>query len=204
MSVPENLIKASPDHPFSPILGNTEVIDRATSFMLNNFDFPQIGNLKPVIWFGILAMIANILALLTIHYIDKKTDTTQHQSTANSLLVINSLLVLAVIGFALSGYFVIAIVFYFLVMMFKEARNPFYDAWANQNVNSKVRATVFSMCSQVNAVGQIVGGPILGIIAIAISLRISLVAGALFLIPSIYLYYSSGRKQLPSSRLGKL
>ena len=87
-----------------------------------------------------------------------------------------------------------AIVSYWLVSMFREVRNPFYDAWMNQNVESKVRATVFSMCSQANAVGQIAGGPILGLIATAISLRISIVLAGLILVPTLFLYGYSIKK----------
>ncbi|MFA6501863.1 MAG: MFS transporter [Parachlamydiales bacterium] len=173
----------------------SEGFDRLwTPFMLNNFVFPTIWNLKPVIWFGILAMVANVLAILAIRFAEKRTDTNNHKSTVTTLLLTNGMLVLAVIVFALSGNFVMAIIAYWLASMFREVRNPFYDAWMNQNVESKVRATVFSMCSQANAVGQIAGGPILGLIATAISLRVSIALAGLILIPTLFLYAYSIKK----------
>jgi DHA3 family tetracycline resistance protein-like MFS transporter len=162
--------------------------------MLNNFAFPTIWNLKPVIWFGILAMVANILAIIAIRFAEKRTDTNNHKSTVTTLLIVNGALALIVIVFGLSRSFVMAVIAYWLISMFREVRNPIYDAWMNQNVESKVRATVFSMCSQANAVGQIGGGPLLGLIATVVSLRLSLVLAGVLLIPSLFLYINSIRK----------
>lgn len=179
----------------------SEGFDRLwTPFVLDNFNFPSLWNLKPVIWFGILAMVANITAIIGIRFAEKRTDTNNHKSTVTTLLITNSLLVVAIIIFGLSGNFMMAAITYWLVSMFREVRNPIYDAWMNQNVKSKVRATVFSMCSQANAVGQIAGGPILGLIATAISLRISIVLAGLVLIPTLFLYgYSIKKHKLVES-----
>ena len=170
----------------------SEGFDRLwTPFMINNFMFPTFGNLKPVIWFGILAMIANALAIVAVRFAEKKTDTNNHKSTVTTLLIVNGVLALVVVIFGLSGNFIMAAVAYWMVSMFREVRGPIYDAWTNQNLEPKVRATVFSMCSQANAVGQIAGGPLLGFIATAVSLRLSLVLAGLFLVPSLFLYTNS-------------
>jgi len=173
----------------------SEGFDRLwTPFMLNNFSFPEIWSLKPVTWFGILAMIANGLAILAVRVAEKKTDTNNHKSTVTTLLIVNGILAMTVIVFGLSGNFMMAVVAYWMVSIFKEARGPIYDAWTNQNLEPKVRATVFSMCSQANAVGQIAGGPLLGLIATIISIRVSIVMAGMFLIPSLFLYINSIKK----------
>ncbi len=167
----------------------SEGFDRLwTPFMLSNFQFPNVLNLKPVTWFGILAMIANILAIIVIKIVEKRTDTNDHKSTVLTLLVVNGLLVISIVFFGITRSFWFASVGYWLVTMFREARGPIYDAWTNQNLEPKVRATVFSMCSQANSVGQILGGPILGLIATAISLRLSIILSGLVLIPTLFLY----------------
>lgn len=183
----------------------SEGFDRLwTPFMLDNFSFPSLWNLKPVIWFGVLAMVANIVAIIGIRFAEKRTDTNNHKSTVTTLLLTNGLLVVAIIVFSFSGNFIIAVISYWLASMFREVRNPIYDAWMNQNVESKVRATVFSMCSQANAVGQITGGPILGLIATAISLRISIVLSGLILLPTLFLYnYSIKKHKLVESAIVK-
>lgn len=170
----------------------SEGFDRLwTPFMINNFVFPTMWNLKPVIWFGILAMVANAMAILAVRYAEKVTDTNDHKSTVKSLLIINGMLTMAVIFFGLAGNFTLAIIGYWMVSIFREARGPIYDAWTNQNLKPQIRATVFSICSQANAVGQIAGGPILGLVATYISLRWSIVLAGVVLIPSLGLYNRS-------------
>jgi MFS family permease len=96
--------------------------------------------------------------------------------------------VAGVIGFGFSQTFAVAVVMYLFASVFREARTPVYNAWMNQNVTSNVRATVFSMCNQADAIGQVLGGPLLGLIATAISLRISLLVSGLILLPVFFLY----------------
>jgi DHA3 family tetracycline resistance protein-like MFS transporter len=159
--------------------------------MIDNISFPKIGNLKPVIWFGILAMIANLLAIVSVRFVEKRTNINDHKSTVTTLFFTDGLMALVTILFGLSGNFMMGAVTFWMISMFREARGPIYDAWTNQNLEPKIRATVFSMCSQANALGQIVGGPILGLIATMISLRLSIVLAGLILIPIIIIYINS-------------
>lgn len=173
----------------------SEGFDRLwTPFMINSFVFPSLGDLKPVVWFGILAMGANLLAALAMRTAGKNTDANDHRSTATNLMILNGALMLSVVFFGLSGNFMTAAVLYWIVQMFREVRGPVYDAWINQNLRSRIRATGFSMCSQADAVGQIGGGPVLGLVAQAVSLKMSIVLAGLVLIPSVFLYGYSARK----------
>lgn len=173
----------------------SEGFDRLwTPFVIDNFTFPTLGSLKAVTWFGILSIIANLVAVISVRFAEKRTDINNHRSTVSTLLVTNTLLFLSVVIFGLSNNFVMAAVTYWLVTGFREVRGPIYDAWTNQNVNSKVRATVLSTCSQANSIGQIIGGPILGWIALTVSLRLSLIAAGLVLVPTLFLYNNSVKK----------
>ena len=71
--------------------------------------------------------------------------------------------------------------------MFKENTSPVYDSWVNQNVEANVRATIFSMCSQMNSFGQIFGGLILGVVASLFVIKTSLIISGLILMPSLFL-----------------
>ena len=42
---------------------------------------------------------------------------------------------------------------------------PLYIAWVNHRLDSSVRATVLSMSGQVDSIGQIASGPLLGVVA---------------------------------------
>jgi hypothetical protein len=61
--------------------------------------------------------------------------------------------------------------------------------WLNQSIgDSSVRATVNSMASQADAIGQTGGGPIVGAVGRAVSLPAALVTSALFVTPALALF----------------
>jgi hypothetical protein len=65
---------------------------------------------------------------------------------------------------------------------------PVLAAWLNRHVDSSVRATVLSLDSQANAMGQVVGGPPLGLLAGRTSVRLALVVSAGILAPSVAIF----------------
>jgi predicted MFS family arabinose efflux permease len=65
---------------------------------------------------------------------------------------------------------------------------PIQTTWINQHVPSNVRATVISMSGQVDALGQIVGGPPVGLIGERLGIRAALLASAVILSPALALY----------------
>jgi hypothetical protein len=58
----------------------------------------------------------------------------------------------------------------------------------NQNIRSEVRATVLSMNGQADALGQVAGGPAIGAIGSAFSIRAALVLSGLLITPALALY----------------
>jgi DHA3 family tetracycline resistance protein-like MFS transporter len=167
----------------------SEGFDRLwTPFLIDDFVFPSLWNLKPVVWFGIISMAATIMAAFFIGMMDKKTDSSNQDSIIRSLILINVLLPAAVLVFAVSGNFMFAASAYCFAFMLKEGVGPLSDSWINHNLEPKVRATVFSFCSQMNSFGQIVGGPVLGLIATLVSLRAGLAVAGAVLVPTLLLY----------------
>jgi DHA3 family tetracycline resistance protein-like MFS transporter len=77
----------------------------------------------------------------------------------------------------------------------REVKDPLYKAWVNQRLEPRVRATVNSMAGQVDALGQILGGPALGVIAEAFSVGGAIFASSLLLLPTLLLF---GRTLRPS------
>ncbi len=179
---------------------SSEGFDRLWTPYIVSFSFPAVGNLKPVVWFGIISAAGAAMAMIMAEIIKRKTDTRSHQSTVKTLFFINLSLIVAMIFFGMAGSFWPAASAYCFAYMFKENIGPVYDSWVNQNVESAIRATVFSMCSQMNSFGQIFGGPILGLIASLLAIRVSLVVSGLILVPSLLLYAYSLRKH----KIGKI
>ncbi|MFA6376165.1 MAG: MFS transporter [Candidatus Paceibacterota bacterium] len=182
----------------------SEGFDRLwTPYILQDFSFPAIGNLKPVVWFGIVSMVAAALAAIITAAFNRRTNAANHRSTVKALFIANILLVVSVIGFGVASGFAAAVTMYWLAAAFREIREPLYNSWANQNTTSNLRATIFSMCSQANALGQVIGGPILGVIAVAFAIKTSIVAAGLVLVPTLFFYAYSIKNHKIKDYYGK-
>ena len=155
-----------------------------------NFTFPGLGTLQPVVWFSILALSGSLFSLLTTELLRRRMEkvSRNHTATARTLLILNLLSAAAVVGFALTGSFPIAAICLLLRGSINALLYPLYNAWMVQNTASRARATILSMTSQVNALGQIAGGPGVGWIGSAFSLRAALVTAGLLLTPISGLY----------------
>lgn len=161
-----------------------------------DFTFPGLGALQPVVWFSILALSGSLFSLLTTELLRRRIEkvSRSHTATAGTLLVLNLLSAAAVVAFALTGSFPMAAICLLLRGSINALLYPLYNAWLVQNTASRVRATLLSMTSQVNAIGQIAGGPVVGWIGSAFSLRAALVTAGLLLTPISGLYARAIRR----------
>ncbi|MFN8450978.1 MAG: hypothetical protein U0521_20960 [Anaerolineae bacterium] len=144
--------------------------------ILDNFTLPVLGTLDAVVWFGIISLGASALSLILSEVIRRRVDLRDHRATARALLAIYALLPLGIFAFSLTGDFAAALVAYGLVMALRSAGDPVGKAWLNQNLQPGIRATMFSVSSQVGAFGEIVGGPPIGAIGRSFGLRAALAA----------------------------
>ncbi len=173
-----------------------------TDHVLTNFVFPAIGQLQPVVWFGIMNATAMFLGIAVTEFTRRRVDMNAHRAVARALFVVNALLAASLIGFGLAGSFAVAFAVWSAISVLRTVTGPVYTAWTNQHVESSVRATVISMTSQVNAFGQIVGGPIIGALATALtvsiglgsSLRVAMMLAGLILLPVLALCAHSIRR----------
>jgi predicted MFS family arabinose efflux permease len=94
-------------------------------------------------------------------------------------------MVVSLLLFAWADSFGFAVAAYWVFATMRGTSGPLYTAWVNQKLDSKVRATVISMSSQVDALGQTLGGPVIGVIGSALSIRAALSASALILSPAL-------------------
>ena len=91
--------------------------------------------------------------------------------------------------FALTGSTWIAIGGLLGVFFARNMQGPLYDTWLSRQItDSSVRATVFSITGQANAVGQAGGGPILGVFGNVWGIRTALAAGAFSIAPALGFY----------------
>jgi DHA3 family tetracycline resistance protein-like MFS transporter len=166
----------------------SEGLDRLwTKHFLDNFTFPVVGNFEPVVWIGAISIVGGLLAMGATQIMLKRVDMTRSKSLAKASFLVSGLLVASLLGFALAGSFLIAVVMYWAVDVMRALLGPLQTTWINQHVDSSVRATVISMSGQVDAIGQLVGGPPVGWIGNT-SIRAALATSSLILSPVLLLY----------------
>jgi DHA3 family tetracycline resistance protein-like MFS transporter len=172
----------------------SEGFDRLwTAHLLQDFSFPALGNFKPVIWFGIISIGSTLLNLGVTEVLKRRLDTNRHRAVANLLFAFTACLVVSILGFALAGNFWVALAALWCASVFRNTQEPIFRTWQIQRIDPAVRATVLSIDGQVNALGQIAGGPAVGAIGNA-SLRAALVVSGVILSPALLLFARARRQ----------
>ncbi len=167
----------------------SEGLDRLwEAHLLANFTFPALGNLSIIVWIGIINAAGMLLSMGVTEVARRRIDSDSHIAAAKALLAMTILMSGTIVVFALAGNFTLALAAFIATVTLRRVNRPIYAAWLNQSLTPRVRATVFSMAGQADALGQIVGGPVIGLIATFGSLRIAMVAVAVIAMPQIVLY----------------
>jgi DHA3 family tetracycline resistance protein-like MFS transporter len=172
----------------------SEGFDRLwTKHLLDSFTLPLAGVLQPVAWFGLLRAAGLLLATGATEIVQRKQATENSPGLVRALFFIAAILIAGLFTFTLARSFALAALAYLVIYVARNVTAPLYSAWVNQRLDSGVRATVLSMSSQVDAIGQIAGGPLVGLIGNLISVRAALFTSSLILTPVLALYRSAMR-----------
>ncbi len=155
--------------------------------IIDTFDIPVIFGQTQVAFFGLLRMGSMILAIFATRFVEKRLDTGSPLAIGRATLGITFGISAGLIGFALSPIFAVTIVIYWIISVLRNVMSPLYNAWVNQKLDSSTRATVLSMSSQVDAIGQVAGGPGVGLIARFISVVAAITTSGLMLMPALFL-----------------
>lgn len=171
----------------------SEGFDRLwTKFILDNFTFPQF--FQPVVWLSLMRAAGMLLSVFATEIALRRVNTSSHSSIGKALMSITAVLIASLIGFALAPQLLWIVGAYLLIYIARNVISPLYTAWVNQGLDAHVRATVLSMSSQVDAIGQIVGGPVVGIIGNVFSVQTAIIFSSLTLIPILPLFSRTVRR----------
>ena len=107
---------------------------------------------------------------------------------ARLLLALDSLTIAGMLAFALAGSFALALGAFWFASLVRRVAEPVYLTWLNEGLDPAVRATVISMSSQIDALGETSVGPMVGAIGNIFGVRQALAAAALILSPTLLLY----------------
>lgn len=171
----------------------SEGYDRLSqAHMLERFDFPELGGLPLVGWFGLLTAAGMILTALATAWLEKR-ELTQPRRLAWTMIFAAFGIVISMATFALTHSFALVLALNITIRVLRHANEPLYLGWVNHRLDPQVRATVISMSSLVDAFGQIAGGPLVGIIAQRAGIQAGLLSSTFLLTPVIFLLISQIR-----------
>lgn len=154
--------------------------------LLDTFELPIIFGNNQVAFFAALRVAGTILTILAVRFVEKRVDSSSPLAIGRAVLVVTGGISLALLGFALSPFLILSLTLYLVIVALRDVHIPLQTAWINQKLDSKVRATVHSMFGQVDAIGQMLGGPIVAVIAAVGSAVASLVTSSLLLTPALF------------------
>ena len=168
---------------------SSEGYDRlSNAHFLQDTTLPKLGNLSSVTWFGIFGILGMILSFIVMHFMAKNLKNEDNRKNGKLLLCINILYISSMLIFALTRNFSLMLIAYLATNTFRIINEPIFSAWLNGHIDDNSRATVLSINGQMNSLGQILGGPIIGIIATNISVSIGIVCTSLLVAPVLVLY----------------
>lgn len=186
---------------------SSEGYDRlSNAHFLQDTTLPKLGNLSSVTWFGIFGILGMILSFIVMHFMAKNLKNEDNRKNGKLLLCINILYISSMLIFALTRNFSLMLIAYLATNTFRIINEPIFSAWLNGHIDDNSRATVLSINGQMNSLGQILGGPIIGIIATNISVSIGIVCTSLLVAPVLVLYIISmimDKKDVKSAKGGE-
>ncbi len=176
----------------------SEGFDRlSTDHFIKDYHFPDLWHLSSLTWFGIISIGSSILGLIASELIRRWVDTTKQRVVVLTLFVFEMLLIVSVATFALAGNFYLALAAFWSAGIFRGTAHPLYNTWMTQSSTPRMRATIISMFGQIDAIGQIAGGPFVGFIGTVVSLRAALLVTSVILSPTMLFFALALRLRPP-------
>jgi DHA3 family tetracycline resistance protein-like MFS transporter len=169
---------------------SSEGFDRLKeAHFLRDVGLPAIGSLSPVVWFGILWLVGMVSGFIGTTLLIRRVERRGRATISSSLLCCAAFELTAMLVFALAWSPWAAIAGVLGVFLARNLADPLYTIWLNEQItDSRVRATVFSISGQGDAIGQTAGGPVIGVIGNVWGIRAALAAGALAIVPALGLF----------------
>ncbi len=139
-------------------------------------------------WFGILQAGAFLGGAVVTWLISQTTALRTPRRVVQCLMMLTVVMLLATLLFALVGVLWLAFIAFWMLRWMRIAMQPLMVAWVNRGLAPGARATVLSMLGQAEALGEVCGGPLLGLVGTLYTVRTALGGAAVVLLPGLLLY----------------
>lgn len=181
---------------------STEGFDRLWELqLLRTVDLPEVGSLGITPWFGLLRIVGLALSIAATMFVRRRLRGRDADIAVRALLITAALFAVAMGAYALANNLLTAVLAYWFLIAVRGVHTPLFTGWVNTGLSDESRATVNSAGSQADALGQVGGGPLLGWIAAARTVRAAIGAAAVLALPVVPLV-SRGRRAERAAELG--
>ena len=156
----------------------SEAIERLDTLRLVELGLPDYDGGEAVLFFGVVWFIMAALSIPVMVWLRRRLAS---PDTARDARLLARLLIVAGAGalaLAVSPIFAVALAGWTVLDVAGETTYPLAEAMANREASSGVRATVISFLGQAEALGQVIGGVSLGLVAQYVSLPVALAVAA--------------------------
>ena len=171
------------------------------ALLLRDIRFPQVGGMHPAMWFSLFACAAAVLGLGATEVAKRRTQRLGPDSVVGALLVLTLAIAGAAVGLATARVFGVAVLAYLVVAVLRPVLYPLVSGWLVGRIEPSLRATALSARDMFDSAGQMLGGPVVGVIGTLASLRIALLAGAAGLGPAAGFIAAASRRIRPGVRV---
>lgn len=166
----------------------SEGFDRlSVAHFLNDAVLPAWGSLNTSVWFGLISLLSSTLSAAAVQILIVRLEKRGSLSRRGWVMFTSAGYMAGLLLFAAGRNFGFLLVMFLLASVMRALKEPITEAWMNDQVEERLRASVFSANGQMDALGQIVGGPLSGLAAQRISTPWGLACTALFMMPVLLL-----------------
>lgn len=178
---------------------STEGFDRLWELqLLRTVHLPHAGSFGVTPVFGALRAIGLLISIAATAFVRRRLRDRTSDAAVRALLLTAALFAIAMALYAAATRLVAAVLAYWFLTAVRGVHTPLYTSWVNTGLRSESRATVNSLGSQSDALGQVAGGPVLGWIAAARSVRAAIGAAAVLATPAVALVRRGHRAERAS------
>ncbi len=151
--------------------------------LLFDLGFPPFA-LPAVVAFAVLSLAGTAVVIVTAQLARGPIRGLEERVVARTLLTLQIVRIGCRAGFALAPSLALALVPFFVESMVRAVFGPLFRAWLIRRTPEDVRATVLSATSVANALGQVGGGPVSGMIGRSYGIGAALLSTAVLLVPA--------------------
>ncbi|MDY7087970.1 MAG: MFS transporter [Actinomycetota bacterium] len=152
------------------------------------FLIPFLGGHPIELVFGGLAMVAALGSIVVTGLAGRWIDVLRPHRAGRALAVVQALTAAGMIGLGFAGQWWTAVALYLGVRLLRDSAGPVLNVWLVSATAPESRATVFSIVSQADALGQVAGGPPAGFVAQRRAVGAGISVAGLFVVPAVALF----------------